>query len=307
MSGSMIDDSDSAVVYSGKWSSYSDWSSSYQRTTHVSGTLNDRAVLTFRGIGVLVNSGQQGVGSRVRASYSIDGGSPTTIVYSNDSSQLTSQAYRSPTLPDGQHTLTVTNLGSDFNNIYNLYLDSFLVIGADETTPASSSSNPTTLTSSTGSSTRVSSEPSSIAQSRSTGTSTANGTYFQAATARGSSSSYALSGPSSSTSPRSPTNPRNSTEIPLVVGPILGAIVICSLIFLLLRRRWKQKEPDSPVTPAAFDDPIRFPPVLQLADGQKPSSFLRDSREPPPYVQDTRPPSHLFTPNRLPAKFRSEG
>ena len=252
----------------------------------------------------------------MRASYAIDGGSPTVYVYSNVSYQSTSQAYRSPTLPYGQHTLTVTNLDS---GDYSLYLDFFLFFTADETTSApSSSTSSTTTTLTSASSTRVSSNASGITQSGIT-SSAASGTRLLAASATGSSSGLSSS---SMPSPSSPTNPNNTNQIPLIVGPVIGAIVVCSFIFFLLRRRQKQKGPDSPSTlsgkciihqlfqclaheaVSAFNNPVRFPPITHLANGQKPSSLLHDSSEPPPYVQDLRPPSDLLTPNRLPAKFR---
>ena len=108
-----------------------------------------------------VNSGQQGVGWRVQSSYTIDGASPT--VYSNDSYQWTTEAYRSSVLPNGQHTLTVTNLD---NHSAHLFLDFFLVFKPDDTMSSSSAPTTTTLTSTT-TSTSVSSN-SSIAHSGTT-------------------------------------------------------------------------------------------------------------------------------------------
>jgi hypothetical protein len=50
MSGAIIDDANSAAVYSGAWSAWTGWSDAYSGTMHESNTLNDRATFTFQGM-----------------------------------------------------------------------------------------------------------------------------------------------------------------------------------------------------------------------------------------------------------------
>jgi hypothetical protein len=163
----------------------------------------------YIGIGILVNSVQRGIGQRGRSSYSIDGSSPTT--YNNYSYQSTIEAYKSPTLPNGQHTLTVINL----DNYTVLTLDSFLVFTLEP--DATSSSSPGFLSAlSTGSS---------------------------ALSAPNTTSS--IPGTNSATTQR----PNNSGQIALlIVGPMFGAFVICGIVYLSLKRWREKKELDSQIT-----------------------------------------------------------
>jgi hypothetical protein len=268
-------------------------------------------------------------GRRARSSYTIDGGSPT--IYSPDEPTTGREGYRSPMLPNTQHTLTVTNL--DYNR--PLYLDFFLVYKPDDIIYMSSSSS-TTMSIST------SVASNSNAHNATTWAPSTNDRDFKATSTTlavtnttsttlavtNTTGSSAQSRPtaSSTLSPNLATKPRNPGQILLIVGPTFGAIVACGIIYLLLRRWQKQKQLDSGIIPAskpfvnfqhfmfgsrtssAFDDPIRFLPAVRWVNGQKPSSFSRDLDEPPPYVHDPgpQPSSHLLTLNRQPANFRTE-
>ncbi len=168
----------------------------------------------------------------MHSSYAIDGGSPT--VY-NATGQSTSEAYRSPTLPNGQHTLTVTNLD---NTGHLLGLDFFQVFTPDDVVSASSSGSSTTTLA--GAIFTSVTSISSIGHGGATTSTTSPG--FLGAT---------TSGPDASSTPStsSTTKPRDPSQIPLIVGPIFGAIVICGIVFLLLKhRRRKLMEADSRIT-----------------------------------------------------------
>ena len=75
------------------------------------------------------------------SSYSVDGSTPVNYrANQTQSVQFNQQFYKSPVLPDGDHTLVVTNtLYSDA-----LYLDYFIIQPANETS-SSPSSSPTGL------------------------------------------------------------------------------------------------------------------------------------------------------------------
>ena len=218
------------------------------------------------GIGIRVDSGRTAViQGRVHSSYTIDGGSPT--VY-NATGQFTTEAYRSPTLANGQHTLTVTNL----DNTGHLFgLDFFQVITPDNVVSTSSSSSSTT-TLTTAISTSVTSNSSISHGGATSSTTTSSG--FLGATTRGPDAS-------STPSPSLTTKPRDPSQIPLIVGPIFGAIVICGIIFLLLRhQRRKPMEADSRITWENYTPASKpFVNFLALAHGlhQLPTPQL-DSR-----------------------------
>ena len=329
MSG-MIDDADPAVVYSGQWTVDSASSAHYKGTVHTSSTPDDKATLTFQGkvwfftlkkisilccigIGIRVDSGRTAVTQgRGRSSYAIDGGSPT--VY-NATGQTSSEAYRSPTLPNGRHILTMTNL-DDTGHL--LGLDFFQVFTPDDVVLSTSSS--TTGAISTG----VTSISSNIGHGAPTTSISSSG--FLGTTASGPDTS-------STPSPSSTTKSRDASQIPLIVGPIFGAIVICGIIFLLLKhRRRKLLEADSR-NPLAWEDSrhagkpfLKFLGMslfahatssasnvptanrfsaMHWANGRKPSSLNQDLSEPPPYDVQPSQGSHSLDFNRQPAKFRT--
>jgi len=186
------------------------------------------------GIGVVVNT--LGI-DKLGSSYSIDGGTPS--VYNGDSHEGPWEAYRSPTLSNGQHTLTVTYLESGSGG---LNLDFFVVLTPDDSmveTSLSSTSSTTIsgkLATATVSSGALSN--SSIFHSGTTSISSASTGFFAATTtSRGTSSSATTS-----------TKPSDPIQLLVIIGPIIGAIAFCGIIYFWLRHRRKQKEPDSWIT-----------------------------------------------------------
>lgn len=195
----------------------------------------------YKGTGVLVNSGQEGVNWRVQSSYTIDGGSPT--VYSNNTMQSSTEAFRSPTLPNGQHTLTVINLDS---RGVSLFLDSFIVFTDSGTGSGSTSSPSNPTTSSTSTATTPVTDSSSHASSSGPTASTSTAVHLPAVTMASSSTiPHNASIPTSSAATKS----NDSSQIPLIVGPIFGAIFFCGILYslVLLRRRRKRKELNEPI------------------------------------------------------------
>ena len=155
----------------------------------------------------------------------------------NATGQLSSEAYRSPTLPNGQHILTVTNL-DDSGHL--LGLDFFQVFTPDDVMLSTSSSTTGAI------STSVTSISSNVAHGGPTTSTTSPGTTASRP------DTTSTPNPSSTTS--STTKPRDPSLIPIIVGPIFGAIVICGIILLLLKhRRRKLMEADSR-NPLAWED-----------------------------------------------------
>jgi hypothetical protein len=169
-------------------------------------------------------------------------------VHSNDSREesATLATYRSPTLSNGQHTLTVTNLANSTTSGFAFTLDFFLVLTSDGAVSALSSSGTTANTTT---------NPIPSASVGSNSNITHNGTTTSTASI-GFLTTTIIPGPfwsapyaSPSQSPTLSTEPiKLSSRILIIVGPIFGAIVICGIIYISLRGRWKQNEPDAWIT-----------------------------------------------------------
>jgi len=132
----ILDDRDPAVVYSSGWLRAGS-SNEFNATTSYANDPGLTASLVFQGIQVFVY-GTLGPRNAQRlspqSSYSVDGSTPVTYqAVQNPSVQYSVRFYVSPLLPNGQHTLSVTNLiTSD-----SLFLDYFLVLRADDDTSPS--------------------------------------------------------------------------------------------------------------------------------------------------------------------------
>jgi len=155
-------------------------------------------------------------------------------------------AYISPTLPNGKHTLQVTLIKLGNDSFYTrLSLDFFVVFTPDDTVSMSSPSSFTTTSTNATTSTSV---ISNFTIAHGNGTITLTPSFL--ATTSGS-SALSRSGASSSPSPSSAIERGEPSQIPLIIGPIFGVIGVCGIIYLLLRRRRKQKDLDSRMIPAS--------------------------------------------------------
>lgn len=151
----IVDDSDPAVSYSSGWQKAGS-GNEYNTTTSWTNQPHTTATLNFVGaqctspllqhvpqlllLGIQI-SVMGSVGPAVsgtvppQSNYSIDGGTPTTYTANQDQGvHYNTKFYQSPVLPDGRHTLVITNLlVSD-----SLYLDFFLIYKS-ATDPSSAS------------------------------------------------------------------------------------------------------------------------------------------------------------------------
>ncbi|KAI0343698.1 hypothetical protein BDW22DRAFT_1356212 [Trametopsis cervina] len=107
----LVDDTDPSVLYTGKWVR-DGVSSEYNLTTHVTMSEGAAATLLFHGISVQVigtigNSAGDGIPV---TSYNLDQNQTVFFIAPNNTgSRLSRQPFfTSPTLPDGDHVLTVT-------------------------------------------------------------------------------------------------------------------------------------------------------------------------------------------------------
>jgi len=132
----ILDDRDPAVVYSSGWRRAGS-SNEFNATTTYANDEGLTATLVFQGIQVFVHgtlAPRNAQRLSPQSSYSVDGNSPVTYQAVQSSSvQYSVRFYASPLLPNGQHTLFVTNLiTSD-----SLFLDYFLILRADNDTSPS--------------------------------------------------------------------------------------------------------------------------------------------------------------------------
>jgi len=151
----------------------------------------------------------------------------------NATGQTSSEAYKSPTLPNGQHILTVTNL-DDTGQL--LGLDFFQVFTPDSVVLSTSSSTTGAV------STSVTSVSSNIGHGGPNTSTTSPGTTANRPDT------------SSTPNPSSTTKPRDPSQIPLIVGPIFGAIVICGIVLLLLKHRRRKLMEANSRNPMAWED-----------------------------------------------------
>ena len=205
-------------------------------------------------------------------------------MYSNNTMQSSTEAFRSPTLTDGQHTLTVINLDS---RGVSLFLDSFIVFTDSGST--TSPSSPTTPSTSTTTNTPVI-DSSSHAPSSGTTASTSITAHLPAVTMAASSTLSTIShntSTSEASTPSASTRPSDSNQIPLIVGPIFGAILFCGILytFFLLRRRRKGKEPKEPIANPGRPFTIFSECLLWLMNAV---SFLRTNSIVGPYASRSR-------------------
>ena len=270
MSEVYVDDPDPSVSYSGNWQFSTDSLRDYHNTVHLTNTINSKATFTFTGTpfrsyeslpnstsitGINVMAyGDVRASETPQSSYSIDGGSLT--FFKGAAGVLTEPGtlfYTSPSLSNGQHTLTITNL----NDTSTLFIDYFIVVttGTASTGTSSTSSSQVVVIPSTGtiaqtgsksvSSTSVST---SVSPSQSNGTRTlSSSTVANPVLVGTSASSGGISDPTNTSAPDSATARNNSHQRAAVIGA-LAAIIILALfivVSLWLRHRRRRSELNS--------------------------------------------------------------
>ncbi|KAJ3505742.1 hypothetical protein NMY22_g17474 [Coprinellus aureogranulatus] len=123
-----LDDRDATIVYSTGWGQAGS-ANEFNSTTTFTNTVGATAKVTFYGTKITVFGTI--AGSLVRkptSTYQIDSGTTTTFEGDPGLTTKFNQAFfESPTLPAGEHTLTITNTGDDAS----LFLDLLMVTPLD--------------------------------------------------------------------------------------------------------------------------------------------------------------------------------
>ncbi|KAM5545309.1 hypothetical protein V8D89_000922 [Ganoderma adspersum] len=121
----IVDDWDPSLQWNGGWIGLKDEPApSWDRTLTWGNISSATVTLTFTGTSIQVFGAFKPVGVwSMQSQYAIDGGSPTTFVPPQEVSEeaYNQSFYHSGSLPEGEHTLKITNLGAQ------LWLDYFLV------------------------------------------------------------------------------------------------------------------------------------------------------------------------------------
>lgn len=185
-----------------------------------------------------------------QSSYSIDGGSPT--IFKGAAGVLTEPGtlfYTSPSLSNGQHTLTITNL----NDTNTLFIDYFIVVTTGTASASTSSSQivvtPSGTTQTSSKSISSASVSASVSASQSNGTSTiSSSSTVGNPVLVGTSASSGDVPDSTNTSVLDSATARNNSHQRAAVIGALAALVILALfiaISLWLRHRRRKRELDS--------------------------------------------------------------
>jgi len=177
-----------------------------------------------------------------QSSYTVDRNGPVTYTPPQDGDvQYRQLFYESPTLPNGQHTLTVTNL----HDSDEFFLDYFVVFVEDETTvtpPLSSSAAPTVTTTTiikTSSSREIATSTSITVSPVNVYAGTTSSTVASTTLP---STTLPSATPGSGNVLPSPTNSNNkTTSIAGGIGGAIGGIMLLVIIFLLCARRRQRK------------------------------------------------------------------
>ncbi|KAH6910856.1 hypothetical protein BKA70DRAFT_1371062 [Coprinopsis sp. MPI-PUGE-AT-0042] len=250
----IFDDRDASVVYSGSWGQ-AGVSEEFNSTTTFSNTAGSTATLNFIGTGITVLGTIAG-GAREEepiSQYVLDDNDAVLFQGSPGRAPQRNQAfYQSPTLPAGQHTLTITNLAEG-----TLFLDLMIVTPVEEVV----------VSTVTTTATRVA--PNS-ATSVLTVTSLRNAP--SASAAAGSSPGSAEDAATSSGAVAQPSK----TNAGAIAGGIIGGILLLLLltfgfIFFRKRQQKKRKAPSESywTSPNVNPAPITpFPPPAQPASPQ---------------------------------------
>ncbi|PPQ72214.1 hypothetical protein CVT26_006969 [Gymnopilus dilepis] len=238
-----LDDRNPSIIYSTGWNQAGS-ALEFNKTTTWTAVAGSTAKFTFQGTGVGVFGT---VGKKLPKSiapvseYSIDGSAPVTFTADPKAVVQTSQAFfQSPLLPDGVHTLTVTNkLASD-----PLFLD-FLMVLADSDTPLPSSISLTSASSTSASSTSATSSSSSATSSSSVSTTSSSSSSSVPTLTVTSTVAPSTTSPAPSTTADSDTTgATKSSNTGAIVGGIIAAVVgVTIIVFAILfwYRRHKRR------------------------------------------------------------------
>ncbi|CDO77246.1 hypothetical protein BN946_scf184747.g59 [Trametes cinnabarina] len=271
-----VDDTDLSVVYSDGWG-VSNTEYAWHGTLHAASKAGLTASITFKGtyISVVGGGGDTNQFGYPSTSYVIDGKNYKTLVTGSDASH---DAYfdnvtmfTSPTLPEGEHTLVITNLNGTKPNTFWLdyfwYPDSEAVFRSASSSNLSASSRLTSTSSSSTLATGASSVSSSLDSSRSSSNSAASSSStttsgsslntafsssgssrqqpFSASTASQGASSAGIASGSSSASPSAPSTTAGndkdlsaggsstSQHVGAIVGGAIGGAVLLALLVIL--------------------------------------------------------------------------
>ncbi|PPQ76284.1 hypothetical protein CVT26_009679 [Gymnopilus dilepis] len=260
MTTRIVDDQDPAVIYSSGWEQLNA-ASAFDGTKSLSFIHGDTAVLEFSGVGISVYGEvlPSGETSVPVSSYSLDGGAPSffTAVEGN-TTQNGAIFFQSEILSAGNHTLIVTNEGTDGH----IYLDYFVVdIHLNTSAPSSSPAIPPTNTTvtvtksvSTTHSFFISNSPSSsdrttqFSTSSSTRTptsTTSSGFWSSTSSSVGSSpwSSAAMTSSSGLPTPwSSPSGGAAQVQTDAIVGAVMGGLFLFAVLGLFYFRRRKHSQ-----------------------------------------------------------------
>ncbi|KAJ3510959.1 hypothetical protein NLJ89_g4382 [Agrocybe chaxingu] len=155
MSTLTIDDNDARIQYTGReWEVYNTPSNQYQSTAHATWGFDDRAVLTFEGVGVKVYGTLPPGTGTAAVDFSLDGRSGVRVWKPSQRSQYVFNElwFDSGVLSAGSHTITMANKGED--NDMDFRLDRVVVELVASAAPApttTTTNNPPATTTSQGS------------------------------------------------------------------------------------------------------------------------------------------------------------
>jgi len=271
-----IDDTDGSIGYSGSWDPVSS-STAYQSTLHSTTQTGATATFSFNGNMARVFGHVPACDSpsNIVVQFSMDGVASNALSMACTSSPRQDVIYfATPTLSNGSHKLTITNMGTG-----PFQLD-HIEIGSDGSAPPTPVG--TASTTSNGASSPTSSAlPSGSTSLPSTGPTTLSPLVPAPAMSSGGSSLTPVTGPSTSSS-SSPDNATSSSSSSPHLGPIIGAVVgafvvviFLGFLFIHCRRRRRSSQPTSR---AASQRTIDEEAVLQYkADYEAPSKASSSS------------------------------
>ncbi|KAM5536295.1 hypothetical protein V8D89_010031 [Ganoderma adspersum] len=310
----IVDDWDPSLQWNGGWIGFKDELALSWDCTLTWGNISSATVaLTFTGTSIQVFGAFKPVGVwSMQSQYAIDGGSPTMFVPPQEVSEeaYNQSFYHSGTLSEGEHTLKITNLGSQ------LWLDYFLVnnnggvnivssggsrngasrttttatVTESVTTSASAGATPVSTGSTTASTSSAPNLPTQLNASVSATNSSLPSTTSPSASGSsdGSPSSPLASSPSPSSSDgTAPPRGAEATQDPssgtshavpagLITGVTIGGLAVLAI---LLAVWWRCRQKQSGLSAWVAPYPFSRPPGPDASSRTETSFYAHDASE----------------------------